>query len=232
MTKKQHISREREKELTLLAQEGNTAARNELVMAHYPFVVWLAARFAGRGASTDEMIQNGVLGLIEAIGRSDTTLGTRLLTIAYWPIRRGITQAITDAKMVSPDGAYGRPVRYSLDNKVPDELRNQRLVSLDMVIGEEEMQTLGSTIADENAQDPADVVEEAESVDNVQKALRRMKKRTRQIVQMRLGKGKKPGQSFVQIAEHFGISRERCRRVYIRAIREVREQCEEKPTED
>lgn len=225
MTKKQHITRERERELTIKAQAGDIEARNELVMAHYAFVVWMAGRYSNIGANTEEMVQNGLLGLMEAIMRSDVNRGTRLLTIAYWPIRRGILSAIADASLYTHDNAFKRPIRYSLDGAVPQEMR--KMVSLDQVLSEEEMQTLGATIMDDKAIDPAEAAEESEVVDLAQRAMRKLKTRSRQIVHMRLGKGKKPGMSFCTIAEHFNISTERCRRIYLRAIRDIREGCDE-----
>jgi len=227
--RKQHLTREEERELSRRSQAGDIQARHKLVEAHYPFVVWVADRYTGCGVSNEEMIQAGVLGLLEAIER-DNLGEVRLLTFGFWAIRRHIIAAIRESTVFSSDGAYNRAIRYSLDGGVPEELRKP--VSLDQLIGDdsEEQQTLGATLIDTKAPDPSDAADDGEGIDIAKAALRNMKTRTRQIVRMRIGLSrgdKQPGMSFVAIAKHFKISAERARRIYITAIRRLKRKMED-----
>src|ERR1035437_9743422 len=60
-------------ELKLLgaAQAGGAVARQELVERHLGLVKFLAYRYRGLGLSFDDLVQEGALGLLEAIDRFD-----------------------------------------------------------------------------------------------------------------------------------------------------------------
>jgi len=88
------------------------------------------------------------------------------------------------------------------------------------------VQTLGSTIADETAVDPSDAADDNEGLRLAKYALRRMEKRTQQIVQMRLGHKKQAGMSFVAIGKHFCISAERARRIFIGTMKKLKKRIE------
>lgn len=223
MSKKPHISREEERRLGRLALGGDLAARHALVEAHYAFVIWVAARYGNCGVDSEELIQAGAMGLLEAIDRYDPDRPTRLLTMAFWIIRRRIIEAIKESTCFSRDG-YRRAIRYSLDGGIPDELRTISMETPSIGGDDDEKQTLGSTLEDHRAVDPSEAACDGESVSISKKALRNIKKRTREIVQMRLGicRDKRPAMSFSDIAHHFGVSSERIRRIYVLAIRRIR----------
>lgn len=225
---KKHITRERERALGKRWRDRrDTRARNELVEAHYGFVCSIVKMYSRSGAVLHDMIQNGVMGLMEAIDSYDPDRPTRLLTMAYWPIRRGILKAVKDASIFSSGVKSNRTekVRYSLDGSViPDEVR--RIISLDVLCGDDdtESQTLGAVIPDNNTPDPLQVAEDSEILDIAAIATKGMKKREREIVKMRLGMRwkKRPGMSFREIGDHYGISAERVRKVFTKAIDKIK----------
>ncbi len=61
---------------------GSPALREHLVLMHENLVRYLAAKFANRGEPLDDLIQVGMIGLINAIDRFDPGRGTRFSTYA------------------------------------------------------------------------------------------------------------------------------------------------------
>ena len=63
-------------------EEGDVAAREELVQRHLPLVRSLARRFAGRGESLEDLEQVGAIGLIKAIDRFEMAREVALTSYA------------------------------------------------------------------------------------------------------------------------------------------------------
>src|SRR5438105_2456562 len=62
--------------------EGDVAARQQLIERHVEFVRRLAQRYARRGEQLDDLTQVGCVGLIKAIDRFDGGFGASLTTYA------------------------------------------------------------------------------------------------------------------------------------------------------
>ena len=72
------------------------AAREALVLHNMPLVLSVAGRFRHSDLDYDDLIQEGVLGLIKAAERYDPKRGTRFGTLAVWWIRQAIGRAIAN----------------------------------------------------------------------------------------------------------------------------------------
>ena len=77
--------------------EVGIRARNHLLEANLRLVVAVARRFAGRGLPFPDLIQEGNLGLIQAVEKFDHTKGYPFSTYATWWIRQAITRALATA---------------------------------------------------------------------------------------------------------------------------------------
>jgi RNA polymerase sigma-B factor len=62
--------------------DGDLAAREELIERYLPLVRSLARRYANRGEPLDDLVQVGSIGLIKAIDRFDVARGVELSTYA------------------------------------------------------------------------------------------------------------------------------------------------------
>lgn len=59
-------------------------ARNELVAGFYKIVVKVARKYAGRQSPLEDLIQEGVTGLMRACDKFEPSRGIKFLTYAYW----------------------------------------------------------------------------------------------------------------------------------------------------
>ena len=92
----QLLSKERELELAEGVQRGEAQARQELAQANLRLVLSMARRYIGSGMSFLDLVQEGNLGLLEAVDKFDPSKGFRFSTYACWWIRQAITRAIAN----------------------------------------------------------------------------------------------------------------------------------------
>ncbi|MBL8668748.1 MAG: sigma-70 family RNA polymerase sigma factor [Rhodospirillales bacterium] len=83
-----------EKELARRAEAGDEEALRRLVTSHLRFVIAIARRYRGWGLPMNELIQQGALGLVQAVRRFDPERGVRLSTYAMWSIRSAIQEHV------------------------------------------------------------------------------------------------------------------------------------------
>jgi RNA polymerase sigma factor (sigma-70 family) len=88
-----------EQRLALLVREGDRGARNRMVEANVALVAHLARRLrpSGSPVSHVDLVQDGVLGLMQAVERFDPERGHRFSTYATWWIRGAILQSLRSA---------------------------------------------------------------------------------------------------------------------------------------
>ncbi len=83
-----------EKKLLEKVKEGDLEARNKLVMKYYPLVVKMACSYAGKGVEIEDLIQEGVIGLIKGCMRFDYNVGVKFTTyVCYW-IKQAIQMCV------------------------------------------------------------------------------------------------------------------------------------------
>lgn len=80
----------------LIVEENDPWAREQLVRSNLRLVVNIAKRYASRGMSLGDLIEEGNLGLIKAVDYFDPDRGTRFSTYAAWWIKQGIKRALLE----------------------------------------------------------------------------------------------------------------------------------------
>jgi RNA polymerase nonessential primary-like sigma factor len=88
------LTPEEEYATACLARDGDFAARQAMVERNLRLVVSVAKRYANRGLPMPDLIEEGNLGLMHAIGKFDPERGFRFSTYASWWIRQSIERAI------------------------------------------------------------------------------------------------------------------------------------------
>lgn len=103
--------------ITRYKVDGDMSARDMLVNCNQRFVYSAAKRFSNDPDTVLELVNEGNIGLIEAIDRFDFTVGCRLLTYAQAYIRRNMVRFFCENKIIK------RPS----DTKIGSIVANERV---------------------------------------------------------------------------------------------------------
>jgi RNA polymerase sigma-32 factor len=86
------LSLDEELALVAAALRGDRRATQRIVESHMRLIWKIAARYERARLSSEDLVSEGVLGLLEALGRFDPARGVRFAAYATWWIRARISQ--------------------------------------------------------------------------------------------------------------------------------------------
>lgn len=246
------LTPEEEQELAERVRKGDEEARQKLVEANMRLVMNIAKHYRNALVPFEDLVQEGAIGLMNAVERYDPSKGYRFSTYATHWIRQAIGRAIDNkAKTVRIPAHVAEQLRRMerererLRRETGDEPSVEQLakamsvspkkilqlqqaaqepLSLDMLVGEEEDTSLGSLIHDQNVRDPEEVILEHERRKVLDELLEtELTERERQVIIRRLGYGDQDEQVLQEIGEALKISRERVRQIEQQAMRKLKD---------
>jgi len=89
------LSREEETTIARRVAQGDREARDHLIRANYRLVIAIAKRYRRLGMEFDDLIEEGITGLIRAVDKYEVERGFRFATYATWWIWQSITYALS-----------------------------------------------------------------------------------------------------------------------------------------
>jgi len=131
------LSIDEEKELFKRIIKGSEEAKEELIFHNLKLVANYAKRYIGLGCSYLDLIQEGNIGLMEAIDKFDYKKGFKFSTYCTYHIKNRITKSLADKSNVVriPQYAYGISIKITETINKLNEL-NGRMPTIEEIAKE------------------------------------------------------------------------------------------------
>src|SRR4028118_286150 len=244
------LTKAQETYLARRIERGDRRAKAHLTKANLRLVVSIAKKYAGRGVSLLDLIQEGNIGLMRAVEKFNHRKGFKFSTYATWWIRQAVTRAIADkgrtirvpVHMVEKINKYYR-VQRSLAaelNRDPDDEEvakimeieteeiarirhvSRRSISLETPVGEDQSSELGDFIADEDSATPHAHANTSLLKSRMQEALGSLPERERMVLEYRFGLTGGQPKTLEEVGERFDVTRERLRPTQTSALAKIK----------
>jgi RNA polymerase primary sigma factor len=241
----EHYSKNRSSTVELLFEQKNLMIKSSLRL-----VVSIAKKYQNRGMSLLDLIDEGNIGLIEAVERFDYKRGCRFSTYGTWWIRQAIIKSLADkarviripihmlntikktffvSKQLTQD--LGRePTDKELadymnmsEEKIKDIIQlSQETASLDTTVDDDHVTRLSELIRDDSSVEPVELVFHSNLQDTLSHVLDQLNERERRIIQLRYGLSGEGPLTLEETGKMLGITRERVRQIQEKAIAKLK----------
>ncbi len=225
-------------------------ARRHLIKANTRLVVSIAKKYRGHGVPFLDLIQEGNLGLMRAIDKFDYRRGNKLSTYATWWIRQSISRALAEQgrniripihmsdrirklyqaaqRLEQQQGRKPTPEEIAEEMNIPpSKVRwmmkvSRRPLSLERPVGTDGETELEHFIENEDTPAPSDVASQHLLAKEMEEVLSALTPRQARILRLRFGIQDGYNYTLQEVAERFGLTRERIRQIEYQALRRLR----------
>ena len=202
--KYQPLTQEQEQQLTTLVKQGDKQARKTLIEHNLRLVTHIAQEYYHPQIELLDLIQEGNIGLIEAVDRFDPELGYNFSTFAVWWIRKMILLYLgKDEDKVSLD--------------LPIIETTGEIVHLGDTIIDEENQIGGQSCEQQGAR-----LEHEQSMQQMRERMAKLPMREKEVLMMLYGIGLKRALSLQEVARLLDITPERVGQIRDQALRRLK----------
>ena len=246
----EYVENAKDLQRALMARDERNRAKAEMIEANLRFVRSIAAKYIRRGVQLLDLIQEGNIGLMRAVEKFDYRLGYKFSTYAIWWIRQAVSRAAQGEKnpvrvpshlmedlqklkritRVTSHETGKTPTKeelaWRMEISVQDvdnilESVGNRFISLDMTLSDSDTQ-IKHFIPDRESISPEDTFIRSNMDSQTRKLLDTLDHREKIIIRKRFGIDGEEEQTLQQLAEEFGVTRERIRQIERGAMLKLR----------
>ena len=237
-----------EVELAKRIERGDLEAKERMINSNLRLVVSQARRYQGHGLAMEDLVQEGMLGLIRAVEKFDWRRGFKFSTYGTLWIRQAIQRGLQN---------HGRTIRVPVHvaqrqvkvRKIESELNarlsreptdeeiavvaelpveevaelrelSRGLASLDQPVGDDGETAFGDLLASDRPE-PGDEVADAEREQRVSEIVGELPEEERNVIQLRFGLGGDEPRTLKQTGTELGIPLERARKLEEQGLRRL-----------
>jgi RNA polymerase primary sigma factor len=246
------LTRREEVDLSRRANSGDGRAKHRLIERNLRLVVSVAKKYRGMGLPFEDLIQEGNVGLMNAVGEFDPDKGFRFSTYATWWIRQAVQRAVADkGRAIRLPVHMGEKIRkishargdlfshlgrHPTDEEIAEHLQwsvaDVKFVKSAMpdaaslnrpLSPEENGSEIGDLIEDGGAPDPAAEAILGLAMARLEDAVKSLPERHRYVLLRRHDLGAEEKATLMQLSGELGVSRERVRQIQREAEQMLRE---------
>jgi RNA polymerase primary sigma factor len=235
-------------ELAKRIERGDLEAKERMINANLRLVVSQARRYQGHGLPMEDLVQEGMLGLIRAVEKFDWRRGFKFSTYGTLWIRQAIQRGLQNHGRtirvpvhVSQRQVKVRKIEADLSTKLGreptdeeiaavaelplediSELRelSRAMTSLDQPVSEDGETALGDLLASDRPE-PLEEVAVTERDQRLGEAVRRLPAAEQSVIRLRFGLAGEEPRTLRQAGSELGITAERARQLEEQGLRRL-----------
>lgn len=182
------------------AQAGDKQACENVIMANMRLVIYIANKIYREGQDKDDMISDGMIGLMKAIATYNPEMGASIGTYAYRCIQNEMYQQGRNNKKHSKC--------ISMDTKATDDMWG-------------DAKTIGETLCDDGEEIDIDILRE-EECEELYRQVNALGERHKSVICLRYGLGGSTPLTQAQASKKMGLSQSYVSRLEARALEVLR----------
>jgi len=246
------LSKEEEHELIKKYQENNdNQALKKLILANIRFVLNYISKYKNKKVSLEDLLHEGILGLIEAAKRFDVKRNLKFISYAAWWVKQSVVNAISNQMGFFKLPAKTRRLLVKIYDLQKESLeKNRRFLSDKEIIEKLEISqktlnklnnlmngqislshplnkngsiVIGDTVSQkDNSSIISDSIIRKLVINEIKEIIDGLEEKEKKIIVLRYGLDGGKSKSLAEIGKVLNLSRERVRQIEKRALRKIR----------